>query len=154
MTPAPTPAPDQQRNGRPQVRLELKPESPTPTGQVDGGWWPRSTDLGDELPALLEVLAGRQGRIERVSYPLADWAVPARRITVDGTAVRLSGYNSQPVGTLDVFSAAGRTTLLVLSPDTAPDVAQRALSAAGRGGDTTTVTALLHGEPAGAAPSA
>jgi Family of unknown function (DUF5994) len=60
------------------LRLRLKPKAAT-TGFVDGGWWPRSGDLAVELPGLLAVLAVRLGRIERVSYHLADWGpTPAR----------------------------------------------------------------------------
>jgi hypothetical protein len=153
MRPVPTaPRTDPTLDAGQRPRLELKPASRTATGHVDGAWWPRSRDLRAELPALLEVLAARLGRIERVNYPLADWTEPARRTVVAGALVHLSGYRSQPAGTLDVVTASGRTTLLVVPPETDPGLAQRALAAAARQGDTTEVTGFLPG-PA-AAPAA
>src|SRR6476659_4656629 len=40
-------------------RLRLKADTTTPTGQVDGGWWPHSTDLAAELPDLFSVLVSQ-----------------------------------------------------------------------------------------------
>ncbi|SFW79983.1 DUF5994 family protein [Amycolatopsis australiensis] len=111
-------------------RLRLKPAGPA-TGNADGAWWPRTRDLSAELPALLAAMTARLGRIDRVTYHLADWPVPARRLTVDDGAVRLEGFRSQQGGTLTVVGwDRHRLTLLVVAPDTDSDVAQHALTAA------------------------
>jgi hypothetical protein len=111
-------------------RLRLKPAGPT-TGHVDGGWWPRTRDLAAELPALLTEVAARIGRIDRVTYQLADWPAPERRLTFDDHVVRLEGFRSQQPGHLTVIGwDRDRLTLLVVSPETASDDAERALASA------------------------
>jgi hypothetical protein len=125
------------------LRLKLKPKAPT-TGYVDGAWWPRSLDLSTELPALLEVLAIRLGRIQRVSYHLTSWDSAPRRIEVDGQPVRLGGFHSQNPHTVDVIGLAGqRITLLVLPPGTAQAFAHQVLMTAGRRANIDSVNELL-----------
>jgi uncharacterized protein DUF5994 len=131
------------QNGRQQPRLKLKPET-DPSGYVDGGWWPRSRDLGAELPALLTALAVRMGRIERVSYNLTTWgAAVARKIEVGGAAVRLAGYRSQHADTIDVISARQLITLLVVPPEASAELAHRALVTAAQRGNTDELDDLL-----------
>ncbi|WP_214403669.1 DUF5994 family protein [Pseudonocardia lacus] len=128
---------------RPGIRLVLKPGSVPPSGFVDGGWWPRSRDLPAELPALLDALAPRIGRVEHIGYRLQDWDRAAGRVVVDGTTVRLGGFRSGPADTLDVTADAHRLTLLVVPPDTDPDTADRAVRAAGHPGNTDDTASLL-----------
>ena len=123
--------------------MRLKPKAPT-TGFVDGGWWPRSRDLAAELPRLLTVLSVRLGRIERVSYHLADWDPTVRKINFGGGVVRLAGYRSQHPDTVDVIAARHRVTLLVVPPEAAAQTAHAALMAAGHRGNTDDVEALLR----------
>lgn len=111
-------------------RLRLKPAAPA-TGHVDGAWWPRTRDLAAELPALLAAVTGRLGRIDRVTYHLADWPVPGRRIVVDGHVVRLEGFRSQEPATLTVIDwDRHRLTVLVVPPETGPGAAQHILTTA------------------------
>ena len=124
------------------LRLRLKPKAAT-TGEVDGGWWPRSRDLAVELPGLLAVLAVRLGRIERVSYHLGDWDPTPARLSVEGGVVRLGGYRTQHADTVDVLAARQRVTLLVVPPETSAQAAHEALMTAGRRGNTDDVQALL-----------
>jgi hypothetical protein len=124
-------------------RLRLKPKAPT-TGYVDGGWWPRSRDLAAELPHLLTVLSVRLGRIERVSYHLAEWGPTIRKINFGGGVVRLAGYRSQLPDTVDVIAAQQRVTLLVVPPEAAAQSAHAALMAAGYRGNTDDVATLLE----------
>ena len=131
----------------PAPRLRLKPKEPT-TGYVDGAWWPRSGELAGELPALLAVLAVRLGRIERVTYPLATWALARRRLVVDGAVVRLEGFRSQHADTVTVVGTSGthRLTLLVVPPDTESVFAHRVLMAAAHRENDDTIETLLAGE--------
>jgi hypothetical protein len=111
-------------------RLRLKPAGPT-TGHVDGGWWPRTRDLAAELPTLLTEVAARVGRIDRVTYHLADWPAPDRRLAFDDHVVRLEGFRSQQPGHLTVIGwDRDRLTLLVVPPETGSDDAQQALATA------------------------
>ncbi|MFI7680915.1 DUF5994 family protein [Actinophytocola sp. NPDC049390] len=113
-TPAATPAEQS-------LRLRMKPSTDTTrhAGYVDGGWWPRTRDLSDELPALLAALTDRLGTIERVAYRITEWAPAARRIDNDGRRVKLGGFHHQGANTVDVSGSSGtRVTLLVIPPDT------------------------------------
>lgn len=112
------------------TRLRLKPPAPA-TGSVDGGWWPRSQDLAAELPALLTEVTTRLGRIDRVTYHLADWPAPDRRLAFDDQVVRLEGFRSQRPGTLTVIGwDRQRLTLQVVPSETGAEDAERALVAA------------------------
>ena len=112
------------------LRLEMKPVGST-TGFVDGAWWPYSTDLADEVPALLAAITDRLGSVERVSYNLAGWASAGRRVEAGGIRVRLDGFRTRPPHTLDVSGVNDhRITLLVIPPTTdqsdARDIMRRA----------------------------
>ncbi len=125
------------------LRLRLKPKAPT-TGYVDGAWWPRSLDLPTELQALVEVLAIRLGRVERVSYHLGAWDAAPRRIDVDGRPLRLGGYRAQNPHTVDVVGSTGRRiTLLVLPPSTAEATAHEVLMMAARRDNVDAIDELL-----------
>ena len=54
------------------VRLPLKADTTTPTGQVDGGWWPHSKDLAAELPELFSTLALRSA-VDGGSWDMSGW---------------------------------------------------------------------------------
>ncbi|MGK4593176.1 DUF5994 family protein [Amycolatopsis sp. w19] len=113
------------------ARLRLKPKAPA-TGYVDGAWWPASRDLATELPFLLVVLAVQLERIERVTYNLTAWPPAPRRLVVESGKVRLEGFRSQHTDTLTVIGTAGRRrlTLLVIPPETEPDLAHHLLMTA------------------------
>lgn len=124
-------------------RLELKPTTTTPTGQVDGAWWPRSRDLALELRALIPTLVGRLGRVERIGYHLRDWDPTVRTIAVDGALVRVAGYHHQRAHTIDVLAERHRITLLVLPVDGLPEQVRSAMAIAARPGNADTVGDLL-----------
>lgn len=124
-------------------RLKLTPRAPEPTGFFDGAWWPRSRDLAAEVPALLTVLGVRLGRVERVGYRIPDWDPAPRRIAVDGGLVHLSGYLQRPALIVHVIAAHQRVTLLVVPAETDPDLAHRALTAAGHRDNADAAATLL-----------
>lgn len=125
------------------LRLRLKPKAPI-TGYVDGAWWPRSRDLSAELPGLLAVLAVRLGRIERVTYNLARWQSAARRLVIDGGAIRLEGFRSQHLDTVTVIGDEWhRMTLLVVPPETNPAAARHVLMAASHRNNGDSIETLL-----------
>lgn len=43
------------------------------TGHLDGGWWPRSRELADELGLLVDRLPSGLGRVVRASFSDLDW---------------------------------------------------------------------------------
>jgi uncharacterized protein DUF5994 len=113
------------------VRLRMKPPA-APTGVVDGGWWPRSRDLAEELPAILTELWERLGGVGRVAYNLTAWPGAPRRLQLHARVVRLAGYHSQNRHSLDLVGGVERriTTLLVIPLDARPEAAEAALAAA------------------------
>ncbi len=125
------------------LRLELKPEGST-TGFVDGAWWPYSTELANEIPALLEAITPRLGSIERVSYNLAGWATANRRVDAGGIRVRLDGFRTRPSDTIDISGVNDhRITLLVVPPSTDLAEAQDIMRRACTPGNCDTTEALL-----------
>src|SRR5437763_4998905 len=127
-------------------RLRLKPKAPA-TGYVDGAWWPTSRDLTAELPSLLAVLAVRLEGIERVTFNLSAWPPTGRRLAFGGGDVRLEDFRAQHSGTVTVIGAwdRHRVTLLVVPPETDPDLAQRMLMTAAHRGNKDSVETLLAG---------
>jgi hypothetical protein len=133
--------------GEPRLRLSVKSVGSGVTGQVDGAWWPYSSDLVGELDVLVPALAERLGRIEGVSYGLAEWNLAARKVDIGGTRVRLGGFHSIAAHTVDVLAEQHRATLLVIPPDTPPELASAVLTAAGTDGNANSVDELLAAAP-------
>jgi hypothetical protein len=118
------------------------------TTVLDGGWWPRSTNAVDELPALITALGGSRGVITHVLLSSADWDLPhPRRVGEGRGAVRLGWYTSQPSGLISVMSEFGRDRfdLLVVPPDASRASADTALTAAADGADKRRAPELLTG---------
>jgi hypothetical protein len=124
-------------------RLELKDDTTTPTGQVDGAWWPRSRDLARELQILIPALVDRFGPVERVSYHLGDWDTATRRVAVGGVLVRTAGYRYQRTCTIDVITRRDHLTLLVVPADESAAHARSVMAVAARPGNTDAVVDLL-----------
>ncbi len=131
--------------------LRLKPQGPI-TGFVDGAWWPRSRDLPVELPALLTVLDVPLGRVERVCYHLGDWPPARRKLAVAGGVVRLEGFGSQRAGTVTVIGAGDRRrlTLLIVPPETDPELAHHILMTAAHRDNIDSVETLFSARIAAA----
>jgi hypothetical protein len=121
----------------PDARLRLRRRDPRVVGFVDGGWWPRSLDLGIELAPLLAEMFSAGYDIHRVTYNLARWDPAPRSVAVSGRLVKLGGYRTQNPALISLVDMSGwkRVDLLVILPDTHPRIAERALSLAGLDGD-------------------
>ena len=124
-------------------RLRLKPKA-SPTGFVDGAWWPASNGLLDELPDLLAVLSVRLGPISHVTYQLGEWATAPVKTVIGGRVVRLAGYRRQPRNTIEVLGLGGTSViLLVVPPGTDTDQAHETLMTAATPEDSSTTDGLL-----------
>lgn len=124
-------------------RLRLKPKA-TPTGYVDGAWWPWSDNLTAELPDLLAVLSVRLGPIQRVLFNLGEWAEVPKKFATGGRTVKLDGYRRQPLNTVEVVGLnRDRIALLVVPPNTEPQKAHAAMMSAAHRDDKSTVGQLL-----------
>ncbi|MFC1439633.1 DUF5994 family protein [Streptacidiphilus sp. N1-10] len=113
------------------VRLELKPTSRI-RGRVDGAWWPRSRDMAQELPPLVEVLDRVWGRITRVTVHEGMWPDLPSRVPVGRRIVRLGWFDTeQEQADLSLFSyQVGRWNLLVIPPECDPARAALLMAAA------------------------
>ena len=124
-------------------RLRLKPKA-SPTGYVDGGWWPHTDDLATELPDLLAVLSVRLGAITAVTYNPSEWANAPASLRTGGHCVQLEGTHLQQAGTLKVLGADDKKVLLVVVPHQFdPDIAHETMMAAAVPNNASTVDDLL-----------
>jgi hypothetical protein len=77
--------------------------------------------LATELRDLLDVLASRLGRIDRVVYDENLWASTPLRIDVGGHSVILQASRDQSINTLSVIGQHfGKLVLLVVPPTPRP----------------------------------
>jgi hypothetical protein len=115
------------------------------SGFIDAAWWPRTLDLTAELPPLLDVLWSAGREITRITYNLAAWDPAPRRLRIQGRTMRLGGFSTADPLTVRLSDAWGheRIDVLVLAPRTDPDVAQRALHAAGVAGNLDRAAEIL-----------
>ncbi|YCU37943.1 DUF5994 family protein [Mycobacteroides abscessus] len=125
------------------VRLRLKPKA-SPSGYVDGAWWPYSKDLMIELPSLLRVLTVRLGTIDRVVYRVSEWTSSSRRMLFRDRLAHLNWSLIQPPNTISIQGAHGiHLNLLVIAPDAQASGAHSAMMAAAAPGSCATVAQLL-----------
>ncbi|WP_327736536.1 DUF5994 family protein [Streptomyces nojiriensis] len=112
-------------------------------GLLDGAWWPRTRDIATELPALISVLTGHLGPINRVGVDASAWNDLPARLVIDGQVVHL---DSDPVGDDTVLITRGHNdhfALLVVPPDTTADAAREAMARAVRADNITQAAQIL-----------
>jgi len=127
------------------LRLRLR-DPGSVGGFVDGGWWPRTLDLGVELAPLLTEIWSVGYDVRRVTYNLTAWNHAPRRIAAAGRLVRIGGYHTQDEDVVSLVDSSGwkRIDLVVVPPDTDPVVAERALALAGLDGDRHRAAEILR----------
>jgi hypothetical protein len=110
-------------------RLQLKPYRAV-SEHIDGAWWPRSTDLVQELPGLVASLSDRLGQIAMVGYHRNGWHNTPPLAEIDGHSIELLGFTSDEPASVIVMGQNGRhITLHIILPDTDEDAARQALDA-------------------------
>ncbi len=130
----------------PRLVVRRRDFSHTGNEYIDGGWWPRSTDLAAEVGPLVSDAGALGLRVARLLYQLDEWPpAPPRRLLVGGTQVKLSGYRYQPKGMITLIDGAGqaRVDLMVVPADCDSVVAARALRIAATDEDPDTGEAVL-----------
>src|SRR3954447_13317682 len=124
------------------VRRRLKPAHRS-CGFVQGAWWPRSTELGSELPSLLAALSLRGSPIDSVLYHENDWSPAPPSIKHQGDQVIVSAHQEWP-NVISLFgSRFRRLDLLVVPPYTEPTHAYNVVTAAASVTDASTPDQLL-----------
>ena len=130
------------------ARLALTPPSPV-MGRLDGAWWPRSHDLPAELPALVDALEERWGRITRATVNPARWPVVPHKVAATGHTVHVGWFTEQDPDKMILLSyTVGRCDLLVIPPETEPAAAARLMAAAAIPGSALTAGVLMSDEAA------
>jgi hypothetical protein len=127
------------------VRLTLLDQASARRATLDGAWWPRSGDLSQELPGLVEELHRRGVRVTRVGYAPTRWDPAPPRLAADGRVLRLGWFRTidPQLLTLTGDLTRPRLDLLVLPPDTTDAIARTAFTAATTVGNDRSATALL-----------
>jgi hypothetical protein len=131
---------------RPPPRVALSSSGETRPGHISGAWWPYSRHLTRELPQLLATLLDRRlTRVNRATVQRTMWpSLPCRvRAQSDTVHLRWSDAEQDPHEIRLHFHEADRWNLLVIPPETAPEVAARAMAAASHGTGTHTASALI-----------
>jgi Family of unknown function (DUF5994) len=98
-------------------------------GGVDGAWWPKSSDLGSELPDLVAVFGLWIGAVNRVVYdPRTAWLPTPARILSGSSMVTVDPYRLVFPYTVYLMGTHARTAVLfVVSPASSSVVARRLL---------------------------
>lgn len=112
-------------------------------GILDGAWWPRSRDIGAELPALLKALIEHLGPIARVGLDAGAWEGLPTRMIVDDCLVHIDSF---PVGDDTVLVTRGdqdHFSLLLVPPDATPEAAHAAMAQAVRADNVTQAERIL-----------
>ena len=98
-------------------------------GGVDGAWWPKSSDLGSELPDLVAVFGLWIGSVNRVVFdPRSTWLPPPARIISGSSMVTVDPYRLVFPYTIYLMGTHARAAVLfVVSPSSSSVVARRLL---------------------------
>jgi hypothetical protein len=110
-------------------RLRVTPNR-LPSEHIDGAWWPRSTQLPAELPALLSLLSDRLGQVVGVGYRRDGWMDTPPQVDIAGHAVQLLGFTSdEPASVIVIGHDGHHLTLRVIAPESSDQAAREALAA-------------------------
>ncbi|MEU8517844.1 DUF5994 family protein [Kitasatospora sp. NPDC048722] len=121
-------------------------------GVLDGAWWPRSRDVGAELPGLVRALTEHLGPVASVGLDVDAWDDAPARLVVDGRSVHIDRY---PVGDDTVIVTRGdrdHFSLLVVPPQASRETALAAMARAVAAGGTDSARQILVATGIGADP--
>lgn len=132
------------------ARVSFVPPGPG-RHRLDGAWWPRSRDLPGELPALVDALDQRFGRVSRVTVNNSMWPEVPRRVAVKGRTIHAGWFGAeQDPHTIYVLDdRGGRWSLLVVPPTCEDIVSARLMGEASRPGNRRAASDLVTAAPSG-----
>lgn len=137
------------------IRLALMDQASACRATLDGAWWPRTSDLSQELPGLVEELHHRGVRVTRAGYCPTRWDPAPTRLAADGRVIRLGWFRTIDPHLLSLTGDLTRTRvdLLVLPPDATEATARKVFATATAVGNDRSATALLADVSATGVPS-
>jgi len=110
-----------------ETRLQLKPFR-SAAEHIDGAWWPRSTQLVDELPGLVTSVSDRLGQVVMIGYRRNGWDETPPLAEIGDHTIELLGFTSDEPASVILIGEDGRhLTLHVIRPDASEEVARKAL---------------------------
>lgn len=131
------------RPARHELRLKIKP-STAARGNVDGAWWPRSTNPAAEFPTLVMASSSWVGPARHMAYHPADWDPAPSTLIVENWFVHLESTHAIHANTVVVTGPnLKQLRLLVVPPTTPGGVARAVLRSASRSDTGTTVEEIL-----------
>lgn len=141
-------------DGVAQLRLVFAPV-PRLDGVLDGGWWPRTANPSEELPALFAAVARRFGVVARVSLSATVWDAAPEQIASGDQVVVVAWFRARDSHTIRLLGRGfGRLDLLVIPPGMATEKAAAVLALAAGGHTIATLQAVLTAaSPACSAPA-
>ncbi|GAA2618398.1 DUF5994 family protein [Streptomyces tubercidicus] len=110
---------------------------------LDGAWWPRSCDIGAELPGLIAALTEHLGPVLRVGLDADAWEDLPTRLVIDDRVVHIDPF---PVGDDTVLITRGDQdyfSLLVVPPHATPEAARAAMARSVEAGNITQAEQIL-----------
>jgi hypothetical protein len=113
---------------------------------IDAAWWPRSSNLGAELPHLLQLAQESGFHATAVSYRLNEaWTELPDQLAFRARKVTVSGYHNHHHDMITLVDGISheRLQVMVVPPSTPPLLAKRALRIAAVHGDPITGSDLL-----------
>ena len=114
----------------PSLDVRLRP-SEAAGGRLDGAWWPSSRDLAAELPGLVDHCPVAAGHVDRVVFSRPEWSSCPRKVDVQRGRIRTGSFPSDDAHLLiPGLSTKAQLVLLVVPPDTEPDLAHRLMARA------------------------
>jgi len=104
------------------TRLAYRVFRPGRNPSLHGVWWPRSDDLGAELPAVIQSLDRRGFVAEWVSFSRKTWRATGRQLMIAGRVIRTASYRAIDPNMVSLSGRDGRARidLLVVPPDSLP----------------------------------
>ena len=111
---------------------------------LDGGWWPRSWDPVADLPGLVLALSHRYGPIRHLMLNSLTWDGRFRRLAVGEAVIRMGWFASlDPAVLIATTDAGDQLDILIVPPQTGPEAAHLAMTAAADPADTRRAPAIL-----------
>ncbi|ARF59189.1 DUF5994 family protein [Streptomyces gilvosporeus] len=110
---------------------------------LDGAWWPRSRDIGAELPSLIAALTEHLGPVLRVGLDTGAWEDLPTRLVIDDRVVHIDSF---PVGDDTILITRGdqdHFSLLVVPPHATPEAARTAMARAVAASNVTQAEQIL-----------
>ncbi|MCQ4084448.1 DUF5994 family protein [Streptomyces sp. RB6PN25] len=101
-------------------------------GVLDGAWWPRSRNIGAELPALVRSLTEHLGPVTRVGLDAGAWEALPTRLVIDDRVVHIDSFPVRDDTVLITRGDEDHFSLLVVPPHATVEAARAAMSQAVR----------------------